>query len=391
MLSSRPAVITAALAAALMLAAPQAGAGPREQAKRLHDRLAGTPPAPAVLDSMATKLASGDRLGAAYEAMDTPTFYNSTVREFATPWFNRERSVYGELNDSIATVIGLIRDELPFDQVLHGDVVYVGTAAATNVGYSQTDNDHYRDLQQNRINLGDPANLAMQRQSEQPGTAIAAAETAGVMTTRGFAEAFLVAGTNRAAIRFTTLNLLCMDMEDFRDLTAHPDRIRQDVTRSPGGDSNIFLNDCLTCHAGMDGLAGAFAYYDYDEEDTRLVYTDGAVQAKFLNDANVFRYGFETTDDSWINYWREGPNAHVGWNPAGQSEGAGTKSLGRELAQTRQFAECQVRRVFEKVCYRTPNGPADTMAVETIADVFETNNRNMKRVFAETALHCVGD
>jgi len=73
-------------------------------------------------------------------------------------------------------------------------------------------------------------------------------EAAGILTTRGYAQAFLVAGTNRAAIRFATLNFLCKDMEDLRDLTAHPDRIRQDVSRSPGGDSNIFLTDCLTCH-----------------------------------------------------------------------------------------------------------------------------------------------
>ena len=178
-------------------------------------------------------------------------------------------------------------------------------------------------------------------------------------------------------------------MEDLRDVTAHPDKVRQDVTRSPGGDSNIFLNDCLTCHAGMDGLAGAFAYYDFDEDSQQLVYTAGSVQPKYLKDAGAFRFGFETTDDSWINYWRTGPNAYIGW--AGPGEGNGAKSLGMELAQTRQFSECQVKRAFEKVCYRTPNGPADEQAVITIANSFEANNRSMKRVFAETALYCMGD
>ena len=123
---------------------------------------------------------------------------------------------------------------------------------------------------------------------------------------RGFAEAYYIAGTNRSPLRFATLNFMCMDMEDFRDITAHPDRIRQDVARSPGGDSNIFLNDCLSCHAGLDGLAGAYAYYDFDENTQQLEYTAGSVQAKFLNDANVFPFGFETADDSWVNYWRTG-------------------------------------------------------------------------------------
>lgn len=366
-------------------------AGPREQAKRLHDRLVGVPPSSAVLDSMSIKISNGDGIGAAYEAMGDPAFYNTTIREFATPWTNRAQSVYVDLNDTIATVIGMIRDDVPFDQVLYEDIVYIGTTAATNIGYSQTNNDHYLDLQLNRADLSDPANLARQRQSDLPGSPIGMNQTAGIMTSRGFSEAFLVAGTNRAAVRFTTLNLLCMDMEDFRDLTAHPDRIRQDVSRSPGGDSNIFLNDCLTCHAGMDGLAGAFAYYDFDENTEQLVYTGGSVRAKFLNDAGNFRFGYATGDDSWINYWRTGPNAFVGWNGPGSGAGTGVKSLGMELAQTRQFAECQVRKAFEKVCYRTPNGQADTQAVENIATIFETNNRSMKRVFAETALHCMGN
>ena len=366
-------------------------AGPREQAKRIHDRLVGVPPSGAVIDSMAAKISGGDGIGAALEAMNNPAFYNTTIREFATPWTNREQSVYVDMNDSIATVIGMIRDEVPFDQVLYEDIVYVGSANATNIAYSQTDNDHYLDLQLNRIDLSDPANLSRQRQSDLPGSPLGVNETAGIMTTRGFSEAYFVAGTNRAALNFGALNFLCMDMEAFRDITAHPDRIRQDVTRSPGGESDIFLIDCLTCHAGLDGLAGAFAYYDFDEDTQQTVYTGGSVQPKFVNDAGTFRFGYETIDDSWINYWRTGPNAFVGWNGPGSGAGTGAKSLGMELAQTRQFAKCQVKKVFEKVCYRTPNGPADLQAVENIATSFETNNRSMKRVFAETALHCMGN
>jgi hypothetical protein len=383
--------LNVSIALTCMLAASISHAGPREQAKRLHDRLAGVPPANAVLDSMEAKIVAGDGIGAAFEAMDNPAFYNTTLREFAAPWTNRERSVYVDLNDSIATVIGMIRDDLPFEQVLYEDIVYVGTPAATDVGYSQTDNDHYLDLQSGRIDLSNPGNLIQQRQSDLPGSPVGIGQTAGIMTTRGFSQAFLVAGTNRAAVRFAAVNFLCMDMEDFRDLTAHPDMVRQDVSRSPGGDSNIFLNDCLTCHAGMDGLAGGFAFYDFDEDAQQLVYSADSVQPKYLNDAATFPFGFETTDDFWINYWRTGPNAFVGWNDPGPGEGNGAKSLGAELANTRQFSECQVQKVFEKVCHRAPNGPGDTQTVQTIATNFETNNRNMKQVFAETALYCSGN
>ena len=365
-------------------------AGPREQAKRMHDRLVGVPPSDAVLNSMQTKIEDGQFIDAALEAMANPIFYSTTIKDFATPWTNREQSVYLDLNDFSATVIGMVRDDVPFNQVLSGNIVYIGSAnASNNVAYSQTDNDHYVELQDNNVDLSNPANLVQTQQTALPGNVLPAAATAGVMTTRGFAQAFLVAGTNRAAVRFASLNFLCKDMEDLRDITARPDFVRQDVTRSPGGDSNIFLTDCLTCHAGMDGLAGAFAYYDFDEETQQIEYTDGVVQPKYLRDAGTFRFGHETTYDGWVNYWRTGPNAYLGWQ--GTGSGIGAKSLGVELASTRQFAECQVKKAFEKVCYRPPNGAVDHQAVEDIATIFQNNNYSMKRVFAETAAYCMGN
>ena len=152
----------------LAMGATTSMAGPREQAKRIHDRLVGVPPAADVLDSMTAKVAGGDAVGAAMEAMDEPEFYNSTVREFATPWSNRDQSVYNDLNDATATVVGMIRDDLPFDRLLYDDIVYVGSAGASNVAYSQTDNAHYVDLQSRRVDLSDPNNLEQRTQSGLP-------------------------------------------------------------------------------------------------------------------------------------------------------------------------------------------------------------------------------
>ena len=53
-------------------------AGPREQAKRIHDRLAGVPPTDAVLQLMEAEVdpgQAGSALDAAYRAMDNPNFY----------------------------------------------------------------------------------------------------------------------------------------------------------------------------------------------------------------------------------------------------------------------------------------------------------------------------
>lgn len=366
-------------------------AGPREQAKRIHDRLAGEPPAAAVLNSMAAKIAAGNALGAAAEAIDNPSFYNTTLKDFATPWSTKRQSAFVGLNDLSATVIGLIRDERSFKDVLSADVLYIGAGGVVPTPYSHTDNVHYQELEGNGVDLGNPANLVAIQQSALAGTPLAPEDTAGILTSRTFAEAFYVGGTNRRATRFASINFLCGDMEAFRDITRPADRVRPDITRSPGGDSSIFLNDCISCHSGMDSLTGAFAYYDFSKEEKRLVYTDNIVQPKSNKAATTFPLGFLTTDDSWVNYWRVGVNESLGWDAVLPDRGNGAKSLGVEISSSRAFSECQVSQVLEQVCLREPTGAADSAAVRRIADVFEAGGYNMKNVFAEAAVHCMGN
>ena len=370
--------------------AGSAAAGPREQAKRMHDRLVGVPPSETVLASMAAKIAAGDAIGAAYEAMQNRYFYTSALKNFVTPWTNVDRSVFADLNDYTATVIGMIRDDVPFDQVLSADLVYVGAPGVVATGYSQTNNDHYRALETARVNLGDPTKLVPVLQSTLPGAVLGAGETAGVITTRAAGEAFFSAGTNRRMWRFTTMNFLCRDMEQLKDVSRPTDRIRQDVSRSPGGDSSVFHNHCTGCHSGMDPMAGAYAYYEWDATSGRTVFSRGQVQPKYLINANTFPFGYITTDDRWDNYWRSGPISVLGWRGT-ESGGFGAKSLGREVAASRAFSVCQVEKAFALTCFRPVGSPDDRTAVEQIANRFETQGYSMKRVLAETAAYCMGN
>ncbi len=380
---------TAILGMLVFLAAPCL-AGPREQAKRIHDRLVGVPPSPGVLNLMETLVASGDPVAAAYEAMDAPAFYTTSLKNWVTPWTNVDQTVFAPLNDYTATVIGIVRDDLPFTEVLSADVVYIGSGAATSVPYSHNDNDHYEDLEENRVNLGDPAMLVPVAQSSLPGSVLDSSETAGVITTRAAGAAFFSAGTNRRMWRYLAINYLCRDMEELNDITRPADRIRQDVSRSPGGDSSIFLQTCVGCHSGMDPMAQAFAYFNFDEEQGRVVFTRGVVQPKYLINDNTFPFGFITTDNRWDNYWRSGPNAALGWDGPAPG-GYGAKSLGVEVASSRAFAVCQVEKAFQHVCFRPPNSDADLAEVERVADVFQAGGYSMKRVFAETAAWCMGE
>ena len=93
-----------------------AQAGSREQAKRLHDRLAGVPPTDAVLSTMQSSIDRGNSLDAAFTAMENSAFYNVTLKNFAAPWTNRDQTVFTPLNDYTATVIGMIRDDVPFTE-----------------------------------------------------------------------------------------------------------------------------------------------------------------------------------------------------------------------------------------------------------------------------------
>ena len=371
----------------LAFAAQPAFADARSQAKRLHDRIAGVPASPAVLDDMAADIAAGRTIDAAYTAMENRSFYDVTLKNFAMPWTNRDQTVFAPLNDYVATVIGMVRDDVPFNGVLSDDILYVGSGVSGAPAYSPSSNAHYEALEAAGANL----KTALVRTTQSSAAGLPSDATAGVLTTRAAAQAFFVAGTNRAMFRYTMLNHLCEDLEQIQDPTRPPDRVRQDVSRSPGGDSRVFRNNCVACHAGMDPLTQAFAYYDYDDAAGRLVYSNGQVRPKYFNNDETFRPGFVTPDDRWDNYWRKGRNALLGWDPSLPGSGQGAKSLGRELAGSERFARCQVEKVFKNVCFRVPSDAQDRARVDAMTASFKANRYSLKRVFAEAATYCIGE
>jgi len=260
------------------------------------------------------------------------------------------------------------------------------SSASGLAAYSPAGNDHYIQAEEQAVDL--KATLQSRQQSSLLG--IPASATAGLMTTRAASEAFFIDGTNRAMFRFTLMNHLCRDLEQVQDPTRPPDRIRQDVSRSPGGDSRVFLNNCIACHSGMDPLAQAFAYYDFDETQMRLVYTAATPNAKYFLNADNFKPGFITPNDSWENRWRKGHNQSLGWNAGSPGSGSGAKSLGDELANSDAFAQCQVEKVFKAVCFRAPQNSTDRAKVAQIAGLFKNGGYRLKTVFAESAVYCMG-
>jgi hypothetical protein len=334
-------------------------------------------------------LLPGDPVGAAKIATEDPAVYSVTLKNFVTPWTNRDQTVFAPLNDYTATVIGMVRDDVPFNTALSDDILY--TVEASGVpAVSASSNDHYEKAEE----LGVDLKAALKRNTQSAVYGTPADGTAGLITTRAASSAFFIAGTNRAMFRFTMINHMCRDMEQLSDITRAPDRIRQDVSRSPGGDSRIFLNNCIGCHSGMDPMAQAFAYYNYDETAGKLVYTPGTVQPKYFINSDNFKPGFVTPNDNWENRWRHGQNTIYGWatnGPGSAGSGAGAKSWGEEISNSTQFAQCQVEKVFKTVCFRAPGDANDRAKVAQIRQDFVASNYKLKQVFAETAAYCMGN
>lgn len=376
----------------------------RDQAKRIHDRITGVPPSAAVLDAMAADILAGRAEDAAYTAMENSAFYDVTLKNLAAPWTNEAMTKFVPLNDYTATVIGLVRDDADFRTVLYGNVLYEGDSSLGLSAYSVQNNNHYEELENGGYSLKD--NLVFVNQSTRNG--IPPEATAGVMTSRASAHAFLKDGTNRALFRFTVLNHLCNDMEQLNDTSLPSDRIRQDISRSPGGDSRIYLNSCIGCHNGMDPLTQAFAYYNYDYDvetdpegdNGRIVYNDvgmideftqSRVQKKYRINAGNFEYGYVTEDDRWDNNWRQGRNQLLGWDGTLPGSGYGAKTMAQELAHSEAFASCQVNNVFKDVCLRSPVDAQDRNQIAIMTSNFKTSGYQLKQVFADSATYCMGE
>ena len=63
-------------------------------------------------------------VAAALIATNDPKFLNDTIRNMAAPWTNRDQSVFVPLNDYTATVIGMVRDDIPFNTILSADILF---------------------------------------------------------------------------------------------------------------------------------------------------------------------------------------------------------------------------------------------------------------------------
>lgn len=396
-----------------------------QQAYLLYNRIAGVPPDREVLDLARGLLEKNKKGEAALLATKDPAFYNIKLRNMFGAWSNVSSDVSSDLNDMVATMIGMVRDDVPFNQVLSADLLYVATESAmpelTEIANNRPESDREKNKKnwRNQQDDGPPSyslsdnelfsllqesdlqkNLKKVTQSEMP-EALPDKAIAGVLSTRGFGEAFYSAGTNRRATAFVLKNFLCHEIEELHDVNAGDGSlgadqfVRQDVDRTPGGDGGLFRSRCLGCHAGMDAMSGWSVYYDYrapdDRSAPRLMYNDRAVQEKvgrnkYLEDPK-FIAAHTPKNDSFTNIWVKGPNARLGWGD--NISGNGAAEWGQMITASKAFARCMVTHAYNAVCFNPPDSESEQDVVSEIADLFIADNYKMRNMIAATAVSCL--
>jgi hypothetical protein len=441
----------------------------REKAKKLYISLTGTQPNKSELNHLVGRIDAGQVDQAGVDIIDQKSgiknggaFYGVTIKDWVTPKFNKQKTTLAPLNDASATIIGMIRDEKPFNTILYDNVVYkasgvtfkgelwyfdttypasVANASTICAGLGLTPDDfkilhndpqnpndltkrqcrktkfkkaaldsanvenslylphldliietnllsttnrHYESISEQGLDLSDPKLLVPVKQDIKLHSYSSA--ISGLLSTRAFGIAYFYAGTNRAPVAYVLEHFLCKDMEELNDTTIPDYRNRRDVDRSPGGSSELYKNRCIGCHAGMDALSGAFAYYDY--KDGKVIYTPGVVVEK-MNHNVLFTEGFVTSNNSWKNLWLQGQNATLGWG--GTVEGEGARSLGEMFANTEAFHSCMAKQAYEKVCMKSASSSTDKSRVKELTASYKSSNFNMKSLFINASLTCLED
>ena len=314
-------------------------------------------------------------------------FYSTTLKNFATPWTNRDQTVFAPLNDYTATVIGMVRDDVDFRTSLSADLVYIGQGVSP--AYSPANNDHYVALEDNNADL---------RVVLQANDAVLAERSAarGDRRHHHFARRVRSVLHRRHEPRDVPLHAAQSPVPRHGAGARHvasagshpPGRDAQPGRRQP-----LFLNNCIGCHSGMDPMAQAFAYYDFDETQGRLVYTPGQVQPKYLINSDNFKPGYVTPDDHWENRWRlPGKNTVLGWaGQDGRIAAATARSRSARSSRTAMRSPSARRR---KCSARSASARRATQADRTQVTASATGFKsggNLKRVFAETAAYCAGN
>lgn len=374
------------------------------EAKRLLERIAGTkvPGDHILLPRIKSFISAGKWQDAAEVAMEHPGFLNITVKQMALKMSTREEDITTQFNDFAATFIGIVRDNRDARSLLTGNFQYIADRARVPDGVNVRSeynahivrsNSHFADLENLNLDLGQiltpiDGQLILRNSGD---VVVYNPDAAGVLTSRAFMGAHVIAGTNRRPVEFTFRQFMCSPIEEWADSAASDARIGRDIERYPGGDHTRFQVSCKGCHTVMDGFRGAFAKWHWTRDyiSNRDVQINGngtvvgGVEGKLNANGDVFPNGFVTTDNSFVNNARGPANENrFGWRGSRINNGYGVKEFGEVVSNSKRFSECMVKRVFESVCRKEISFDEKIDYLKYYADLFEQQNYNFKKLYS---------
>ncbi|WP_413944724.1 hypothetical protein [Bdellovibrio sp. HCB-162] len=275
-------LVVASLVFSSVNASAAASEADMRSAKRLYERMTGVKVSSKKpeLKTVADLLALGKNAEAAKYITTTSDFLNVQIKNFSLRLSNKDESVKVPFNDFSALIVGVVRDNRDFREILTSDYYYDITGVANDddlrTRYFNQNNfaaveTSYVDLtkaltfrgQQQMVTVAYDTPYMQNQKSYPLMTTKPNKEAAGVLTTRTFAERNLGGGSNRRAVEFSLKQFLCVSMAEAADSSASDQYVGRDVERFPAGDYNKYLTSCKSCHSVMDGMRGAFAKLDY--------------------------------------------------------------------------------------------------------------------------------
>jgi hypothetical protein len=392
------------------------------------------------LPQMESLISQGKLADAAAIASTDDHFYNVTLRHWAGLMSNRQEDPNTPFNDFDAMVLGEARDDRDFREILYGDFAYVAFPSVGAPPIEIQNNKHFQFLEDTHANYRQvlmrsspqsaiyagcptcPADPPPPHLNSHTGSIAGPAyPAAGVLTSRTWFDNHLYGGTSRRSVEYTFREFMCTPFRSISDLHVPREHVRQDVSRQPGGNSAVFTTFCVGCHGILDGLAGAFAYFDmapfdantppnalqYKKDGTDAGGSNGfdqfGIAIKNYRNNTVYPDGYQTFDDSFVNYAIQYQNAAFGWR--GAAAGNGPSQFGQMIAQSRGFSVCMAKRAYSQLCLKKDFNP-ERMAptdmtqldyrgsdIQNLADYFENNGYNLRQLFEQVAIlpHCIGN
>lgn len=376
------------------------------KARKIYERLTGTklPADSPIVAQMVDLLNKGDLAGAAQVATADPNFLNITVKLMALEMSTRDETIKTPLNDMVAGIIGVTRDQTDARELLTGNFYYMGSGTGVRAGVVPDillSNNHYADLESTRQNLA--TNLVRvegQQIATSTTASVANPDPAGVLTSRAFMGAHALMGTNRRLVEYTFRQFACVPLNEWADTGASDARIGRDIDRFPAGDHMKYLSSCKGCHTVMDGFRGAFAKWDFDglgiknstvntrgnnPADFTIAADANGVVIKMNRNNTIFPSGYITTNDSFLNHAIRPANAEFFEWRGSAASGNGVKGFGTVVANSRRFSQCMAKRVYKAVCRKELDVVAHKNTLKAWGDEFEASGYKMKKLFENIA------